>query len=259
MRFQSQPLLLVVVFKRVLHVYVLAATKFLFALNRFIAYLCILMEDFLYIIIRGLAIGILISAPMGPIGMLVIQRTLNKGQWPAFFTGVGAALSDIFYCLLTGLGLSFVTDFIETHQILLKIIGSLVIIAFGLYLFQKNPSRTLKTPTQQGNTFWSDTVSGFFLTLSNPLILFFIIGLFARFNFMLPEFKYYHYITGYISIFAGAFLWWFTITYFVNKVRSHFNIRSMKIINRVIATLLMAMAVIGLILGINDYMLSLNG
>lgn len=217
------------------------------------------MEDFGYIIIKGLAIGILISAPMGPIGMLCIQRTLDKGQWPAFFTGVGAALSDIFYCLLTGLGLSFITDFIETHQILLKILGSLVIIAFGIYLFKKNPSRSLVTPTLQENTFWSDMVSGFFLTLSNPLILFFIIGLFARFNFMQPEFNYYHYITGYVSIFSGALIWWFTITYFVNKVRSHFNIRSMKIVNRVIATLLIAMAVIGFVLGINDYIHSLNG
>lgn len=215
------------------------------------------MEEFGYIIIRGLAIGILISAPMGPIGMLCIQRTLDKGKFPAFFTGVGAALSDIFYCLLTGLGLSFITDFIETHQILLKIIGSLVIIAFGIYLIKKNPSRSLKKPTAQSNTYWSDIVSGFFLTLSNPLILFFIIGLFARFNFILPEFKYYHYIVGYLSIFIGALIWWFTITSAVNKVRAHFNIRSMKIVNRVIAILLIVMAIIGLILGINDYILSI--
>lgn len=215
------------------------------------------MEEFGYIIIRGLAIGILISAPMGPIGMLCIQRTLDKGKFPAFFTGVGAALSDIFYCLLTGLGLSFITDFIETHQILLKIIGSLVIIAFGIYLIKKNPSRSLKKTTAQSNTYWSDIVSGFFLTLSNPLILFFIIGLFARFNFMLPEFKYYHYIVGYLSIFIGAIIWWFTITSAVNKVRAHFNIRSMKIVNRVIAILLIVMAIIGLILGINDYILSI--
>lgn len=58
------------------------------------------------IIFRGLLIGILVSAPMGPIGMLCIQRTLNRGRWPAFFTGVGAGVSDLLYCLLTGLGLS---------------------------------------------------------------------------------------------------------------------------------------------------------
>ena len=88
------------------------------------------MASFLYIVLRGMAIGLLISAPMGPIGMLCIQRTLNKGRWPAFFTGVGAALSDLIYCLLTGLCLSFITDFVETNQLLLQIIGSLVLAAF---------------------------------------------------------------------------------------------------------------------------------
>ncbi len=217
------------------------------------------MEQFAYIILRGIAIGIFISAPMGPIGMLCIQRTLNKGRWPAFFTGIGAALSDLVYCLLTGLGLSFVTDFIESHQLLLQIIGSLVLVAFGIYLFKKNPTRSLKTPTDNVNTFWTDFVTGFLFTFSNPLILFFIIGLFARFNFLLPEYQYYHYITGYISIFIGALLWWFMITYSVNKVRAHFNVRSLWLINRIIALVLIAMAVIGFTLGIKDYIISING
>lgn len=130
------------------------------------------MESLLYIVIRGIAIGILISAPMGPIGMLCIQRTLNKGRWPAFFTGMGAALSDLIYCLLTGLGLSFITDFIETNQLLLQIIGSIVLAAFAFYLFRKNPARQLTTPQDSPNTYWKDFVTGFLLTFSNPLILF---------------------------------------------------------------------------------------
>ncbi len=217
------------------------------------------MEQFTYIITRGIAIGIFISAPMGPIGMLCIQRTLNKGRWPAFFTGIGAALSDLVYCLLTGLGLSFVTDFIETHQHLLQIIGSLVLVAFGIYLFKKNPTRSLKPPTDQVNTFWTDFATGFLFTFSNPLILFFIIGLFARFNFLQPEYQYFHYITGYLAIFAGALLWWFLITYFVNKVRTHFNVRSLWLINRTIAIIILIMAVIGFTLGMKDYLISING
>ena len=66
------------------------------------------MENLLYVLLRGFAIGVLISAPMGPIGMLVIQRTLNKGRWAAFFTGAGASVSDLVYCLLTGFGLSLI-------------------------------------------------------------------------------------------------------------------------------------------------------
>lgn len=211
------------------------------------------MEDFLYIIIRGLAIGILISAPMGPIGMLCIQRTLNKGRWPAFCTGVGAALSDLVYCLLTGLGLSFVTDFIEANQVLLQILGSIVLVGFGVYLFRKNPSSSLKTPDEKVNTSWSDFVTGFLFTFSNPLILFFIIGLFARFSFLKPEFQTYHYIAGYTSIFLGALIWWFLITYGVNKVRRHFNVRSLWLINRTIATILIIMAIVGCTLGAKNY------
>ena len=89
------------------------------------------MELLPVILYRGLLIGILVSAPMGPIGMLCIQRTLNKGRWPAFFTGLGAALSDLFYSLLTGLSLSFVTDVIERNHIMLQILGSVIFIEIG--------------------------------------------------------------------------------------------------------------------------------
>lgn len=207
----------------------------------------------MHILPRGIAIGILISAPMGPVGMLCIQRTLNKGRWAGFFTGIGAAISDLVYCLITGLGLSLITDFIESHDLLLKILGSLVLVAFGLYLFRKNPTRTLKPASEQSSNFWSDFVSGFFFTLSNPLILFFIIGLFARFNFFQPEMEIYHYATGYISILSGALLWWYMITLLINFVRNRFNVRSMWLVNRITGSILIAMALIGLVIGIKDY------
>ena len=112
------------------------------------------MENIIYILPRGLAIGALISAPMGPIGMLIIQRTLSKGRWPAFFTGIGAALSDLLYCLLAGFGLSFITDVIERHQFALQVFGSIVLAAFCLFLFRKNPTRSLKTAEVDGRSYW---------------------------------------------------------------------------------------------------------
>lgn len=212
------------------------------------------VENLIYILPRGLAIGALISAPMGPIGMLIIQRTLSKGRWPAFFTGLGAALSDLLYCLLAGFGLSFITDIIERHQFALQIFGSIVLAAFGLFLFRKNPTRSLKTAESDGRNFWSDFISGFFLTVSNPLILFFIIGLFARFNFILPEYEIFHYIWAYLTIFSGALIWWYLVTFFVSKLRSRFNVRSLWLVNRIVATILIIMAVIGVLLAINEHM-----
>lgn len=197
-------------------------------------------------------IGILVSAPMGPIGMLVIQRTLNRGRWPAFFTGLGAGLSDLIYCLLTGLGLSFVTDFIESHQSLLQLAGSVVLVVYAAYLFVSNPSRAISTGRVNTHGYWRDFVTGFLFTFSNPLILFLIIGLFARFSFLAPEFAAYHYVAGYIAIFGGAVAWWFGVTWFVDKVRGHFNIRSLWLLNRILAGVILIMGCVGLITAISD-------
>lgn len=212
------------------------------------------MEQILNIVFHGLLIGILVSAPMGPIGVLVIQRTLNKGRLPAFYTGCGASLSDLTYSLLTGLGLSFVHDFIERNSSVLQIVGSLFIVGYAIYLFRKNPSRSLKTPgALAATTYWKDFVTGFLFTFSNPLILFFIIGLFARFNFLDSQYGVAEYIAGYIAIAVGAVGWWFMITFFVNKVRSHFNLRAMWVVNRIIAVLLLIMSAVGLWFGLKAY------
>ena len=211
------------------------------------------MELILLMIIRGLAIGLLVSAPMGPIGVLCIQRTLNKGRWSGFFTGLGAALSDIIYCLLTGLGMSFVIDFIETNQSILQIVGSVALLLYGFYLLRKNPAGSLKAPKQKKATYPQDFITGFLFTLSNPLILFLIISFYARFNFLSPDYHYYHYLIGFFFIFVGALLWWFIITFFVNKIRSKFNVRSMWLVNSIIGVIILLMAAFGLISGIKDY------
>ena len=211
------------------------------------------IELLIHIIIRGLAIGILVSAPMGPIGVLCIQRTLNKGRRSGLATGLGASLSDLCYAILTGLGLSIVVDFIEAHQAPLQIVGSLVLTGFGLYLFRQNPARNIRKKLNQKSSFTQDVASSFLLTLSNPLILLLLIGLFARLNFFLPEMKAGHYILGYVSIILGAFIWWFTITYIINKVRSHFNLRSLWLINRIISIVIIVMSLVGVGTGFYEY------
>lgn len=210
--------------------------------------------EMLLIILEGLAIGILISAPMGPVGMLCIQRTLNKGRASGFFTGVGAAFSDLFYALLTGLGMSFVINFVEEHQTMLQIFGSLVLLGFGVYIARKNPAKTLKTKGDRTlkNNYVQDAVTGFLFTFSNPLIIFLFIGLFARFNFFKYASEVYHYASAFFAIIVGALLWWFLITYFVNKVRGHFNARSMWLINIIIGSLICLMSLIGIGLSLVD-------
>ena len=212
-----------------------------------------ILEGILYTMWRGLAIGIIISAPMGPVGILCVQRTLDKGRRTGLYTGVGAAISDLLYCLLTGFGLSFIEEFLERNSNIIQLIGSLVLIGFGVYLFKSNPSRKLKKPSEQKIPAGRNILNGFLFTVSNPLIIFLIIGLFARFNFLLPEFRYYHYMSGYLSILAGAIFWWFIITFSVNKVRAHFNVRSLYLVNRVIGSLLIVFSIVGAAMSLMDY------
>ena len=195
---------------------------------------------------------------MGPIGILCIQRTLNKGRNSGFFTGVGAAASDLFYCLLVGLGISLVTDFIADHVNLLQIIGSVILIVYAVYMIFHNPVSQIKENIDQRDDYLRDMATGFLFTLSNPLIMFLIIPLFARFSFPLPEYKFYHIIIGYAAIVMGALLWWSVITFFVDKVRTHFNIRSMWLINRIIGSVILILSLYGMVTGTIAYLQQLQ-
>ncbi len=209
------------------------------------------IESIIYTLWRGIAIGVIISAPMGPVGILCLQRTLDKGRRTGFYTGVGAAISDLFYCLLTGFGLSFIEDFLTRNQNIIQLLGSVVLVVFGIYLFRSNPSRRIKPPSEGRIAPHKNILGGFLFTFSNPLIIFLIIGLFARFNFLVPELSWGYYVVGYLAIVAGALLWWWLITFIVSKVRSHFNLRSMWLINKITGGVILIFAAVGMITAIS--------
>ncbi len=211
------------------------------------------MEQLVLMILRGIVIGVVVSAPMGPVGIYCIQRTLDKGRLSGFYTGVGAAISDLIYCLLTGFGLSFIEDFINNHRSPIQLIGSLVLIFFGIWLIRKQPDESLAADADRGvPSREGDILKGFALTFSNPLILFLIIGLFAQFNFVIEGMKFYHYILGFVGIIAGALGWWWLVTHFVDKLRGHFNQRTMKLINRVIGSIILIFAAVGIYSSTSD-------
>ena len=102
------------------------------------------IETILDILVKGFVIGIVVSAPLGPVGVLCIQRTLNKGRWYGFVTGLGASLSDIAYALLTGYGMSFVFDYINKNIFYLQLLGSIMLLVFGIYTFRSNPVQSIR-------------------------------------------------------------------------------------------------------------------
>lgn len=207
------------------------------------------IETILEILFKGFIVGIVVSAPMGPVGVLCIQRTLNKGRWYGFMTGLGASLSDIVYALLTGYGMSFVLDYISEHVFILQLFGSIMLLAFGYYTFRSNPVAAIR-PVKQGRSkgsYFHNFITAFVVCFSNPLIIFVFIALFARFAFIQHGVVLFEAVTGYLAIVVGSLAWWFTITFFVNKVRKHFNLRGIWFINRIFGGVIMLFSLIGLI------------
>ena len=198
------------------------------------------------LIVKGLLIGIVASAPMGPVGVLCIQRTLNKGRWYGFVTGIGAAFSDIIYALITGFGMSFVVEFIENADTMfyLQLAGSILLFFFGWYTLHSRPPQSIRPSSPRKGTLIHNMVTGFLVTFSNPLIIFLFVALFARFTFVVPEHVVQQSV-GYLSILTGAIVWWFLLTYGIDKVRSRFNVKGIWLLNRIIGIIVIIASVVG--------------
>ena len=197
------------------------------------------------LIFKGMLIGMIASAPMGPVGVLCVQRTLNKGRWYGFMTGIGVAVSDIIYAGITGFGMSFVTDFVNDAQnkFYLQIAGSILLLAFGIYTWRSDPTKNIHKSGQQKGSLWYNAWTAFLVTFSNPLIIFLFMGLFAQFAFVFPDHPF-EMVIGFASIVGGALLWWFGLTWLVDKVRVFFDDNGIKIINQIIGAVVIIFSLI---------------
>lgn len=202
------------------------------------------------VVLKGIIIGIIVSAPMGPTGVLCVQRALNKGRWHGFVTGLGAVFSDLIYALVAMWGLGIVVNFIELHKISFQIAGSVFLFLFSYLIFKSNPSRILSHKPLSPTPYWKDFISSFFITLSNVGILFFYIVLYARFNFIGISQSTLQNVVGVIAIGIGAILWWFGITSLIHHVRDYFNIRQLRVFNLCLGFLLLLIGIIGLVAGV---------
>lgn len=199
-------------------------------------------------IFKGIIIGIIVSAPMGPIGILCVQRTLSKGRIHGFVTGMGAMFSDLIYASITLIGMGFVDDLMQTNRALIQFIGSIVIILFGVVLFSTNPLKILRSTSNNAETrYYQDFATAFLLTLSNVAIIFLFISLYARFQYSPLDKSWFLFVVGLISIGLGALAWWTFITTYVSKLKRYFNRQSLKFFNRMVGIILMLLGVLGIV------------
>ena len=208
-------------------------------------------------IVEGILIGLCTSIPVGPIAILIIQRTLQKGRMHGFTSGLGAATSDTFYALLAIVGLSVVLSFIEENKLIIQIIGSAIMVIFGVYIFFQNPAKNIEKSKTDKSSYWQEYLTAFFLTLSNPLMIFLYIGLFAQYNFISSESHFIEIAIGICSVFLGAALWWFLLTLLASIFRKRFNIRGLWILNKATGILISVIALVALISSISGFSLSI--
>ncbi len=212
------------------------------------------MDGILNIVIKGIIIGIVVSAPLGPVGVLCIQRTLNKGRWYGFVTGIGASISDIGYAALTAFGMSFVIDLIDHNMFYLQLFGSILLLLFGIFTYKTSREKEDEpkiSATQPKGSYFKNLITAFFVTLSNPLIVFLFLTLFARFSFIHTDITVSEISIGFVAIASGALIWWFLLTYLVGTISTLFNSRGISMINKVIGAIVSVVGIIGVILTLN--------
>lgn len=200
---------------------------------------------------QGFIIGLLVSLPMGPINMLTIQRTLNRGRWHGFVTGLGAMLSDIVYASVTLVGLSFVSGFLTEYESELQLLGSIILILFGIGVFRTNPLKGWIPDRITGETrYVKDLVSAFLLTFSNAAIILVYVGLYARFSFNPLAHGWGSLLAGMIAFVVSAMSWWFLLSLFVSRLRKHFNRRGLVLLNRSVGSVLLVVGAGGIVLSV---------
>lgn len=201
------------------------------------------------LLLKAFAIGLLVSCPMGPINMLCIQRTLNRGRLHGFVSGLGAMLSDFTYALITVLGLSFVSSFLNDNEQIIRLVGSIVLIGFGFGVFRTNPLKGWSPAMQSEETrYVKDFISSFLLTFSNVAIIVVFITMYARFSFNPVDFGKSGLAIAMLFMLAGQLSWWFFMTFFVSRIRRHFHRKGLIFLNRIVGSIFMAIGLGGLIL-----------
>ena len=192
------------------------------------------------LILKGMAIGFLAAAPTGPSGVLVIQRTLNKGRWKGFLTGLGVSISDAFYIMLTMMCLSLVLGYLENPTVatVVKLAGCGLLLVFGITTVRNNPLAASKEVKVKKDSLGQIMATGFAVAIVNPLVVFFYMGLFAFFSLPVDDFSTGLKMQTYLFVILGDFCWWFTLSSLINRLRNRFDLRGLWMINRILGSIL---------------------
>lgn len=182
--------------------------------------------------LRGLMLGFSIAAPVGPIGVLCIRRTLAHGRLHGFASGLGAATADMFYGAIAAFGLTAIANLLTAQQAWLRLLGGGFLLYLGVRTFLEKPAAE-PARTTHGTGLGGAFVSTLFLTLTNPITIFAFMSIFAGLGVAQGTQTYW---TGAVQVVLGVFLgsaaWWLILSGGVSLLRDRFTHHTMQWINR---------------------------
>jgi threonine/homoserine/homoserine lactone efflux protein len=195
--------------------------------------------------IRGIATGLIIAAPVGPVNVLCIQRTLGKGWKSGLVSGLGAAVADTIYGSVAAFSITLVIDFLLREQFWIRVLGGFLLIAIGVLYYFRKP-KTLQQGKEEATH--SDFVSTFLLTLTNPTTVLSFIAVLATMGMKEQRSAG---LTALLvaGIFLGSMMWWTILTVSVGALRSRINDHTMVWMNRVAGLAIGGFGVVNIILG----------
>ena len=175
-------------------------------------------------------IGISVSAPLGPMGAMVIQRTIHKGLPSGIASGGGIAIGDTIYALIAGFGLTFISSFLDSHQVYFRLIGGLILLFMGSKMFISTGFQQIKEKRERKDNLFLDFFSLLLLTISNPFTVLIFGAVFTGLNiFSSAENTTTLVVTG---IFMGALAWWLVVGFLINTLKGKLNLKAISIVNK---------------------------
>lgn len=201
-----------------------------------------------WLFFKGIIMGLLVSAPLGPVGVVCIQRTINRGVKSGFISGIGAAAADTVYAIIAVLGLGFVINFIKEEKYWIQLVGAIIIILFAIKIFYTNPAVEVRNKRNKKSKPFEEFVSIFFVTLSNPAVFFAFIAFFAWFNVVSEEnTNYFSALLLVAGIFAGALSWWYILSALISKFRKRIRLKNIWWLNKIMGIIVFICGVFALV------------
>lgn len=196
-------------------------------------------------ILKGLVIGFSNAAPVGPIGVLCIRRTLADGRAAGFVSGLGAATADAFYGCIAGFGLTFISGFLLNQQVWLQLLGGAFLCYLGIKTFLAKPAE--RTATAGGKGVVGAYASTLVLTLTNPPTILSFMAIFAGLRLADTGGDYLAAGILVLGVFIGSAMWWLILSGGAGILRSRFDVRALRWVNRISGVVITGFGLVALI------------